>query len=142
LKQILILLILSTFLTASITTQEQQAFLCNLAKKVNHSLEARNRFPSTKTRIKSLKMQDNYTLDINYEASLTDFTLKEKYHNLHQMQAKKKFCTDEFFARMKNGLVLDIYHYNHNNQLITSFSLNQTTCLDTNKKLKLFLTKK
>jgi hypothetical protein len=139
LKNILIILILSNILNASTKIQqEQQKFLYALAEKVNNSIKTKNRFPSTKTRIESLKVQENYTLDINYESVFTDFTLKKKYYHLHRMEAKKKFCTNNFYNRMKDGLTLDIYHYNQNKKLITSFTLDATNCAKMNKKLNFF----
>jgi hypothetical protein len=106
-----------------------------LAKRANASIAKKSSYPSTKLRIIDVEAQSNYTLKINYQVFLKDRSLVDDFKELYYMKAKKKFCKNNFYKRMKDGLKINLIYYNHKNEHIASFHLDKKKCCDINAHL-------
>jgi len=126
-------------LSAGHTAQQKQNYLHNLAKKTNISVARKNQLPSTKVRIRDVQVQDNYVLNLNYQGYLRDKKLIKKFKRMHSMKARNKFCKNSFYKRMQDGLKINFTYFNHKNNFITNFYLDEKKCTATNKRLNTLL---
>ncbi|DAB27400.1 MAG: hypothetical protein A2513_06170 [Sulfurimonas sp. RIFOXYD12_FULL_33_39] len=132
---LLILLITATLLNAD--DLEQQKYLEDFCGRVNENIEKLKDFPRKKTHINKISFDKN-SVDIYLKSNLEEIVLvdiKDEFEMMNKTLMKRKFCRDDYFKRMQEGLVINFNYYNQKEELITNFCLNEESCKEANSAL-------
>lgn len=122
-------------------TLEQQQYLEGFCENVNSKIEKLKDFPRKKTHIKKISFDENFTIDIFFKSHLElsedglTLDLKDDFELMNKSLMKRKFCRDEYFKKMQEGLSINFNYYTQNDELITKFCLEKESCEDANTAL-------
>lgn len=139
-KSILFSLFIITALFGA-NTLEQQQYLEEFCENVNSKIEKLKDFPRKTTHIKKISFDENFTIDIFFKSHLElsedelTLDLKDDFELMNKSLMKRKFCRDEYFKKMKEGLTINFNYLTQNDELITKFCLEKESCEDANTAL-------
>lgn len=120
---------------------EQQLYLEKFCENINNKIEKFKDFPRKKTHVQKIYFDENFTIEIFFKSHLElsedglTLNLKNDFELMNKSLMKRKFCRDEYFKKMQEGLSINFNYYTQNNELITKFCLEKESCEDANKAL-------
>lgn len=131
-KKISIISLLSIVTLLNCNTDEQTRFLQNIADKTNAKIKRIKNFPRSTTHISYVTAEEDYTLNITFQTNFSDKNKVDNFKILNIIKMKRKFCMNEFYEKMKDGLVISFSYYTPKNELITYFELDEESCKEAN----------